>query len=80
MTDFDPFIYHADVKANPESYVLVSDIIAEVTALRAIRNANNMAVLKSIFQTHAKLAKGNTELLALITEAKDSRKIELGVK
>lgn len=80
MTDFDPLLYAADVKANPQNYVLVSDCVAEVMAQRAIRHAKNLTVLKAVFQLHAKNARGNDELTRIITEAKETRKQELGGK
>jgi len=79
---FDPFLYSAAVKANPGGYVHISSIVAEVMALRKIRHAATVKALHEAFQAPAKLAKaaGDTELLAMLTEAAKTRKEALTAK
>ena len=76
---FDPFEHAADVKANPEKYVHLSDLVARVSALRAIRHSRTTRELNRAFQGPAKLAKefGDVELLQALTDAATKRKKEL---
>jgi hypothetical protein len=83
MTDpkpnFDPFEHAADVKANPDKYVRLSGLVAQVSALRAIRHSRTTKDLHRAFQAPAKLAKefGDVELLQALTDAATKRKKEL---
>jgi hypothetical protein len=76
---FDPFEHAADVKANPDKYVRLSDLLAQVSALRAIRHSRTTRELHKAFQGPAKLAKecGDDELLQALTGAATKRKKEL---
>ena len=76
---FDPFEHAADVKANPEKYVRLSDLLAQVSALRSIRHSRTTKELHKVFQGPAKLAKefGDVELLQQLTDAATKRKKEL---
>ena len=76
---FDPFEHAADVKSNPEKYVHLSDLVAQVSALRAIRHSHTTRELHKAFQGPAKLAKecGDDELLQSLTGAATKRKKEL---
>jgi hypothetical protein len=76
---FDPFEHAADVKANPDKYVHLSDLVAQVSALRAIRHSRTTRELHKAFQAPAKMAKecGDDELLQALTGAATKRKKEL---
>jgi len=77
--NFDPHAYIAEVRANPEQFVKVADLIAQVTALHSIRHARTLEILAYRFQVPAKAAKasGDTELLERLKEAAAKRKGEL---
>jgi radical SAM superfamily enzyme len=71
--------YLDDMRAHPENYVEVGQIVREVTTLRAIRRALTIKALNEIFQPAAKKAKadGDAEAVKLFTEAAAKRKGEL---
>jgi hypothetical protein len=79
VIDFNPFAYYADINANPEKYIRVSQIVRDVQDIRKIKHAATLQALNDAFQPPAKAAKkaGDTELLGWLTEAKDKRKLEL---
>lgn len=71
--------YLDDMRAYPENYVELGQIVREVTTLHAIRRALTIKALNEIFQPAAKKAKSDKddEVLALFTEAAKKRKLEL---
>ena len=79
MNDFDPFAYSRDVKEHPEKYIRLTQIVRDVKLRMAIKRARTMDELKAAFTAPAKQAKadGDTELLTLLTDAKNKRKSEL---
>lgn len=79
MSDFDPFAYAREVKANPENYVPMAQIVADAQALQKIRKARTIQDLKEAFHGPAKAAKtaGDDWLVKKLTEAKDERKKQL---
>lgn len=73
---FDPVSYVREVRAHPENFFLLSDMVAEVTAVRLIAKARTMDELKSVYTASVKGTKDPSSK-KLFAEAKDRRKKEL---
>ena len=74
---FDPKAYWKDIKTNPHNYVRGSSLVAELEATMPIRKATTLEGLREAFKAQTRAFKGNAEMLAALTEAKDKRKGEL---
>lgn len=76
MSAFDPIAYIRDVRANPANYCTMSSILADVQALRAIREAKTVDALNKLFQPAARAAKaaGDTLLLGKLKDEAAARK------
>lgn len=73
---FDPAAYAREVKAHPENFFLLSDLVAEVYAVRGIMAAKTMDELKSVYTASVKATKDPSSR-KLFAEAKDMRKLEI---
>lgn len=76
---FDPFARYELYKANPQAFIRVADIVAEVFALRSIRKAQTMDMLKDAFAEAYRCARdvGDADLMARLKQAYDARKGQL---
>jgi hypothetical protein len=76
---FNPFAYFQALKAHPEEYVQLSELVAEALAYRAIRNAPTMESLKEEWLRAGAAAKGAKDdaLYRNLEAAKDLRKEQL---
>ena len=70
---FDPAAYAREVKAHPENFFQLSDLVAEYTAVRGIMAAKTMDELKSVYTASVK-ARKDPSSKKLFAEAKDRRK------
>jgi hypothetical protein len=71
--------YLDDIRAHPEKYVTLGEIVTSAVHLQALKRAPTLEALARAFQAPARAAKAanDTELLAMLTSAKDERKAAL---
>lgn len=76
---FNPIAYFQALRAHPEEYVQLSELVAEAMAFRAIRSAPTMDVLKDEWMRAGTAAKGAKDdaLYRNLEAIKDKRKGEL---
>lgn len=79
-TIFDQAAYIRDTRANPAAYVPLGDCLTAVNVLQALRRASPMAELRKQYLAAHEAYREDPQMLAMLTDAKNSRKKELEKK